>query len=412
MSRVVSFATVGGMSSGSGSTVATARNLGYAMLQSDWDELRVIRSALDDQYVIVPSGATGTQINQIIADFPTGSSSLWKVVTGCNSAGELVEGCFPTVTCSGFGATTATMLTFKPIQSHVEVANMVLDGASTSSSTGSYGCASPTGEAAPGTGGTNTTTGTYRFRFRNVIAKRARHNPLSWWTGQANDVSLYGFEMINCRVGDGSGAASGNACVMGRPGTNGNVFSARLVNCVLEGQVTGVGFLQNTPGKNCSSLLDGCVMMGNNAGGVQVNTSGGVVLNNCVVTGNSGVGIQLTTAGSITVVGSTITNNTTVGLNDSEWDGSRPAGRFYDRCLIYGNTNGEMAVVDDGEGGDALPLPGDHDRYEPVYRLATGSRVENFVLTNKGVSRGVGVLSGPRCGAVPTRARAMIAGWR
>lgn len=415
MPGVVSFASVGGVSSGSGSTPATARNLGYALTQSDWDELRIIRSALDDQYVIVPSGATGNQINQILCDFPTGTSSLWKTITGCNSSGE-VNGAMPTITCSGFGATAISMLIFKPAQENVELANVILDGGSSGASSGTYNLANNSGRT-DAVIGTNTTSATWKFRLNNVIGRNSRHNPFSFWGGQAGAFPRHGLEVLGCNIGAGSGAASGNGCIIARPGTGGNCLSVLVQDSYLGEMVTGNGLFVNAGANACDVTVINSVLKGSSGIGncLNVNTTGVVTVRRSVLFGSGLNGILINSAqepSSVTVEDSVIASNGSYAVDDGGYIVGSTTNRIYRNCLVWGNTLGEMSVGDDGAGGTGpIDLVGTgHRRTAPTFNLSTGrtltelSVVNGDALARRGFGSGrldFGVLSR----RVPSRAR-------
>ncbi len=417
MPGVVSFASVGGVSSGSGSTPATARNLGYALTQSDWDELRIIRSALDDQYVIVPSGATGNQINQILCDFPTGTSSLWKTITGCNSSGE-VNGAMPTITCSGFGSGVGSisMLVFKPSQEYVELASVILDGASSGVGSGSYNLANNSGRT-DAVIGTNTTSATWKFRLNNVIGRNSRHNPFSFWGGQAGAFPRHGLEVFGCNIGAGSGADGGNGCIIARPGTGGNCLSVLVQDSYLGEMVTGNGLFVNAGANACDVTVINSVLKGSSSIGncLNVNTTGVVTVRRSVLFGSGLNGILINSAqepSSVTVEDSVIASNGSYAVDDGAYIAGSTTNRIYRNCLVWGNTLGEMSVGDDGAGGTGpIDLVGTgHRRTAPTFNLSTGrtltelSVVNGDALARRGFGSGrldFGVLSR----RVPSRAR-------
>ena len=393
MAGVVSFAAVGGLKSGSGSTVATARDLGYALVQSDWDELRVIKSALDDQYVIVPSLATGNQINQILCDFPTGTSNLWKTITGCGSSGE-VNGAMPTITCSGFGATAISMLIFKPAQENVELANVILDGGSSGASSGTYNLANNSGRT-DAVIGTNTTSATWKFRLNNVIGRNSRHNPFSFWGGQAGAFPRHGLEVFGCNIGAGSGADGGNGCIIARPGTGGNCLSVLVQDSYLGEMVTGNGLFVNAGANACDVTVINSVLKGSSGIGncLNVNTTGAVTVRNSVLLGSGLNGLLVSSAqavSSLTVEGCVIASNGTCAVDDGGYIVGSTTNRNFRNCLIWDNALGEMLVGDDGAGGGGpIDLVGTgHRRFAPRFRNSSGTARRDFILV--GIRRSLG----------------------
>lgn len=349
---VVSFARVGGVSSGTGSTVGTARNLGYALQQTDWDELRVIDDGTP--FEIVPSGASGNQMNQILTSFGVGTYPEPKRIVGCNTSGEINGARFRTLAV-GFGSTDITALVFHGNHGHIVLENGIIDGGSTSSSTGSYNCCNNSGNTGTGTGTNSTTTGLL-IECRNMRFTRARHNGLSLFGGPAATAVPFGIRLFDCEF-DNNGLAGGTGMII--RGNSGSVYAER---CVFRNNNTN-GLTANTGTiVNPLAFVD-CVFAAN-TGGLQPTTGGSCLIRGCVFDGNTGTGLALpSTADRDYLAEGCVFSNNTLGVNLIAYTTATPNLAPMQACCFWGNT---IDATDDSANPITPPGRG-HVYVDPGY---------------------------------------------
>lgn len=348
------FAKVGGATSGAGTSVGTALTLKYALetvsVWSGQTELRVIDEG--STFDIVPSGASGNQMNQILGAVPTGTKAAPKRIVGCNTSGE-VNGARPRILGVGWGASQTSMFVMPGTLENVTFENIVWDGGSTSSGTGSYNLLNNSGNTGTGVG-TNSTTSDFKMRVVNCRFTRSRHNALSCFGGPAGSPVAFGLELDRCEL-DNNGLATGSGMII-----RGNVGSVIIRGCSFHHN-TAIGATLNTAALDGPIVIEDSVFYANGSGALSITSGGSVCVQRTIIDGHTiGFVHALTTK---TRIDQCVFSNNGMAVQDLAWDPAAPVSDSMSNCCFYGNTTADF----EGSTGYITP-PGDgHVYVDPGY---------------------------------------------